>query len=77
MKKEPHMENSGTTITKRSYLDRRGDQDLRQHYDIPVVEQLGYDRRRPGNERRRTGELRSGWVRVSQWSSVCLTYLSA
>jgi hypothetical protein len=70
------MENLAIAKHKRSYFDRRGDQDRREHYDIAVVEHLGYDRRNPGNERRMTSELRNGWIRVSQWSSVCLDYIS-
>ncbi len=66
-----------TSLTNRSYVDRRGDQDRRRVYDIAMIEKLGYDRRQPGNERRKTPELREGWVRVSQWSSACVSQLSA
>ncbi len=71
------MENLATKATRRSYLDRRGAEDRRQHYDIAMVEKIGYDRRRPGNERRQTSELRNDWVRVSKWSSICLAHISA
>ncbi len=61
---------------KRSIFDRRGSEDRRQIYNISVVDQLGYDRRKPFSERRSTPELRHGWKRVTQWSSVCETALS-
>ncbi len=71
------MMNLRSTVSNRSYGDRRGDQDRRQHYDIAMVDKLGYDRRRPYAERRQSSELRTGWVRVSKWSSACVEYLSA
>jgi len=61
---------------KRSYVDRRGDQDRRQHYDIAMIDAIGHDRRRPGHERRKSPEMRRGWVRVSKWSSACIAHLS-
>ncbi len=61
---------------KRSNTDRRGAQDRRERYDIAVVDRLGLDRRRPYSERRQTQELRQGWTRVSDWSSVCVAALS-
>ncbi len=61
---------------KRSFFDRRGSEDRRQVYNIHVVDQLGYDRRMPSSERRKTSELRQGWTRVTQWSSVWETALS-
>lgn len=61
---------------KRSSFDRRSDQDRRQHYDIGVVEQMGYDRRKLPSERRSSSEMRVGWVRVSEWSSICVASLS-
>ncbi|MBU2628497.1 MAG: hypothetical protein KKE61_07765 [Proteobacteria bacterium] len=70
------MYNLRTITNKRSYMDRRGDQDRRQHYDIQVVEKMGYDRRKPGFERRTKPEQRTGWVRVSDWSSACVECLS-
>jgi hypothetical protein len=66
-----------TVQFKRSSFDRRGDQDRRQHYDISVVEKLGQDRRKSSSERRTSPEKREGWVRVSQWSSVCVACLTA
>ncbi len=70
------MINLRTTLTNRSYVDRRGDQDRRQHYDIAMLDKIGYDRRKPSAERRQTPELRAGWVRVSKWSSACVAHLS-
>lgn len=62
---------------QRSLFDRRSDQDNRQRYDSRIVDALGYDRRKPGFERRKKPEQREGWVRVSQWSSVCVAALSS
>lgn len=64
-------------MIKRSNVDRRGEQDRRQLYDIAIIDKFGFDRRKPGKERRKTPELRTGWIRVSKWSSVCVAYLSA
>jgi hypothetical protein len=66
-----------TVRHKRSSFDRRSDNDRRQHYDIRVVEQMGYDRRKSLSERRTSPEMREGWARVSQWSSVCVACLSS
>ncbi len=62
---------------KRSFFDRRGSEDRRQVYNIQIVDQMGYDRRKPTSERRMTSELRQDWTRVTQWSSVWETALSA
>lgn len=61
----------------RSFLDRRGAQDRRQRYNIDVVELLDCDRRDYSSDRRKSPEKRSDWLRVSQWSSVCVSALSA
>ncbi|MBU1196220.1 MAG: hypothetical protein KKE62_17265 [Proteobacteria bacterium] len=61
----------------RSLLDRRSDQDRRQRYNIDVVELLGCDRRDYSTERRTRPEKRSDWLRVTQWTSVCVAELSA
>lgn len=62
---------------KRSIFDRRSDRDRRQVYNIEVVQELGFDRRKYDSERRVSPEMRSDWQRVSQWSSVCVSALSA
>ncbi len=63
---------------QRSFLDRRGDQDRRQRYNIDIVETLSRDRRGAYHlERRTNSEKRSDWSRVSQWVSVCVPALSA
>ncbi len=70
------MYTDGPVKFKRSFVDRRGSEDRRQVYNIHVVDQLGLDRRKPSSERRSTSELRQGWKRVTQWSSVWETALS-
>ena len=52
------------------YLDRRSGADRRQAYDLDYFPGGGIERRL-GKERRRPDERRDGWVRVSEWSSVC------
>ena len=56
--------------TNDPYLDRRSGEDRRQAYDLDYFPCGGIERR-SGKERRRQGERRNGWVRVSTWSSVC------
>ncbi len=70
------MQTSNTCQFERSLYDRRTDVDRRQVYNIHVIDKLGYDRRKISSERRNTSELRQGWTRVSQWSSVCESALS-
>ena len=56
---------------KRSQYDRRTE-DRRQVYNLDVFNKIGRERRR--KERRVSPELREGWVRVSEWSSVLVNY---
>ncbi len=70
------MQMNNACQLERSLNDRRGDEDRRQVYDIQMIDKLGYDRRKPSSERRKTPELRQGWMRVSKWSSVCVSALS-
>jgi len=71
------MNEQKIVIPKRSSFDRRSDHDdRRKHYDIKVVDQMGRDRRKPYSERRTSPEKRDGWIRVGQWSSICLASLS-
>jgi hypothetical protein len=53
----------------RSGFDRRTDEERRDVYDLNYFENGGAERRRIV-ERRRNNEMRTGWQRVSQWSSV-------
>jgi hypothetical protein len=53
----------------RSLMDRRGDRDRRQTYSLDYFMDGGTERRKYG-ERRVSEERRTGWIRVSQWSSV-------
>jgi hypothetical protein len=53
----------------RSGLDRRAGEDRRLVHDLSYFENGGVERR-TGKERRFRGEQRSGWVRVTQWSSM-------
>jgi len=52
------------------YLDRRSSQGRRQVYDTAYWENGGVERR-SGKDRRQQKERRDGWVKVSNWSSVC------
>ncbi len=56
-------------VIKRSGPDRRSGVDRRQVYDIQYFQHDGIERRcRP--EQRTSHELRKGWVRITQWSSI-------
>ncbi len=54
-----------------SLLDRRIEIDRRKAYDLNYMSQGGVERRRV-KERRSQAERRDGWLRVSEWYSVCL-----
>jgi len=58
-------------VSKRSGPDRRSGQDQRQVYDIGYFWHGGTERRHLP-ERRASSELRKGWIRISQWSSMFL-----
>ena len=60
----PHLERSG--------LDRRAGDERRQMYDLNYFLERGGIERRERGDRRRNGEKRAGWVRVTQWSSICV-----
>ncbi len=51
-------------------LDRRSGEDRREAYDLDYIDQGSSERREP-DERRKSGERRERYVRVSNWSSVC------
>lgn len=55
----------------RSGADRRDTEERRQVHDLSYFENGGVERR-SGRERRTEPERRAGWVRVSQWHSICL-----
>jgi len=57
----------------RSPVDRRSGYDRRQTYSLEYFLNGGQERRL-NHERRKTGELRKGWVRISDWSG---TYVGA
>ena len=57
------------SIERRSGIDRRSGMDRRQTHDLDRHIDAGTQRRNI-KERRESGELRSGWVRFSKWSSV-------
>jgi hypothetical protein len=60
-------------MRRRATEDRRTGEDRRRLDDREVVELLGRDRRaQPQDRRELLQEKRRGWVRVSQWSSVCV-----
>lgn len=54
---------------KRSGLDRRNGKDRRQTYDLDYFLKNGEERRRYVDRRWRK-EMRSGWIRVTKWSSI-------
>jgi hypothetical protein len=54
-----------------SLLDRRIEIDRREAYDLNYLSQGRVERRRV-KERRSQAERREGWLRVSEWYSVCL-----
>ena len=53
------------------YVDRRSGEDRRQVYDADYFQNGGLERRN-GKERRQRYERRKNFIRVSEWSSVCL-----
>lgn len=57
----------GKTIW-RSGIDRRSGGDRREAHSAEYFEENGEERRR-FRERRNSGETRTGWVRVTDWSS--------
>jgi len=54
---------------KRSLIDRREGEDMREAHSLDYFNEGGRERRENA-ERRRLNERRSEWVRVSKWSSV-------
>ena len=53
------------------YIDRRSGEDRRLIYDADYF-QNGGNERRSGKERRGQYERRKNFIRVSEWSSICL-----
>ncbi len=60
---------------KRSGQDRRTGLDRRVAYDLDYFENGGDENRKNKEDRRIFGERREGWVRVTEWSSVCIDVL--
>ena len=56
----------------RRRTDRRMGWDRRKSHSLEYFTKGGVERRSFA-ERRQTGELRTGWVRISDWSSICLS----
>jgi hypothetical protein len=54
---------------RRSPIDRRECEDMRESHSLDYFEEGGQERREH-LERRKLGERRSDWIRVSQWRSV-------
>jgi hypothetical protein len=52
-------------------MDRRILEDRRKAYDIGYFSDSGPERRK-GRDRRRRDERRTGCIKVSRWSSVCV-----
>ena len=55
---------------QRAFVDRRSGDDRRQRYSLDYFSNGGDERRHSRGDRRRAGERRKGWVRVTPWSSV-------
>ena len=53
------------------YVDRRSGEDRRQVYDADYFQNGGLERR-SNKERRQQHERRKSFIRVSEWSSICL-----
>ena len=53
------------------YVDRRSGEDRRKVYDAAYWERGGTERR-SAIDRRQQKERRSGYVRVTKWSSICI-----
>ncbi|MGD8993091.1 MAG: hypothetical protein PVI00_16660 [Desulfobacterales bacterium] len=66
MKKKSKSKNARVTDP---YLDRRSGEDRRQVYDSDYFLNGGVERR-TGKDRRKQGERRDGYIRVTKWSSV-------
>ena len=60
---QKHYWSPRSAIDRRSGLDRRQAQNLNR----PIND---HSQRRSYTERRKTGELRSDWVRINAWSSM-------
>jgi predicted Zn finger-like uncharacterized protein len=54
------------------FLDRRSGDDRREAYELGYFAQGGIEKRK-GVERRHKDERRDNHIRISQWSSVCMT----
>ena len=59
--------------TQRDFIERRSGKDRRRFLGVIRSGYSGPNRRR--RERRKVGERREGWVRVSKWSSAPLKEL--
>jgi hypothetical protein len=61
------------TTQRRSMQDRRSGKDRRKFARLKQL--LGEDLQNRAVERRKESERRTGWVRLTRWSSVCLEKL--
>ncbi|MFZ0131674.1 MAG: hypothetical protein WAK95_03970 [Desulfobacterales bacterium] len=61
-------------IVNRAFLERRSGKDRRRRMQIQRFFFKGLERRNP-KDRRATAERRTGWIRVSKWSSAPLAKL--
>ena len=57
--------------TSDPYIDRRSGEDRRQVYNADYFQNGGLERR-SCKERRQQNERRKNFIRVSEWSSICL-----
>jgi len=65
-----------TFLFKRSPIDRRGIENMREAYSLDYFMDGG-DERRKYQERRKSEERRTDWYRVIKWCSVCRQTIAA
>ena len=64
------MDNLTPGKYERAIVDRRGILDRRLFNDNEIMSKIGYERRSLSIERRKKGEQRKDWVRITKWSSI-------
>jgi hypothetical protein len=62
------------TKTDRAFMERRSGKDRRRIFQLERFFYKGEDRRR-SKDRRAKEERRTGWIRISKWSSAPLSKL--
>lgn len=70
--KEEKLDLIAEEIVRRSPYDRRTGFDRRKATNPDYYKNGGIERRMTAKDYRVSGERRSGWVRDTRWSSVCM-----